>query len=148
MPTAQHHLKKVQEDLATAKLLMDAGQQHRCWCATTLFYVALHIVEAMLDLDSTSAASHFTSHSNRNALLRTTRSYEKVWRNYKELHQISLVARYLDNGYVDFDVYLSEADLKSRVIGHYLAQVGKACDRRVNGRLFQGNWDPKAALGI
>lgn len=147
MPRAEFHLEKVKADLRTAKVLWDSDDEHLGWFATCAFYVAVHTVEAMVFLDPNSDDDHFTSHSNRNYVLRTTNRYSQVWRHYKPLQEISEVARYLVqcNNFAD---YMNRQQVEERVIRHYLLQLGRAADNRVNNQLFARDWNPARDLGL
>ncbi len=148
MPHADAHLAKVQRDLATARVLFNAGDEHLAWCATTLFYVAVHIVEATFFHDASLAKCdrHFSSHSNRSNFLRSTRSYQNVWLNFRPLKEISEVARYMDGGQCDFGAYMTRTDIEKTILKHHLKKVGDSCDKRVNKKLFSGSWDPHSLV--
>ncbi len=64
-------------------------------------------------------------------MLKTTNRYKHIWASYGPLHNLSLVARYLQedpNGAVhsDFSVYMPRAAVESMALSHYLAQIEKS----------------------
>src|SRR5687768_64652 len=61
------------------------------WIATVAFYTAIQAVDALL----TSKNDKVTSHDERNSILMRTHNYEKIWKHYSQLYNLSRTVRYL-----------------------------------------------------
>lgn len=107
--------------------LIRGGPRHSIWITTLAFYKALHVVQVALRLEGDG---HCTNHDERHRVLKTHRKYHEIFKHYKQLHDMSLVARYLQDrghsGYSTFDDYLSPPQVLSTVIHHLLARVEKS----------------------
>ena len=91
------------------------------WVVTIAFYEALHSIEAAMACDPTIQRS--ISHKERNSLIRQDSGYKSVWRSYKSLYDTSCIARYMDDGEINFSTYMSRAEIENTVIGEWLHHV-------------------------
>ena len=98
------------------------------WTATTVFYAAVHIVEAIL------FPHHSADHVTREAVLKDKR-YEKMWEHFRPLKNASEVARYLEDKSgktVLFKNYLSSDQVRETLIMHRLNQIVKSASKLIN----------------
>lgn len=96
------------------------------WVATTAFYKALHIVEAVFSNDR--SIGNTADHGSRERKLKSVRKYENIVRNYMPLSRASIVARYLSSHPI-FDEYLCPQDVVSQLLLHHLHQVESSAQR-------------------
>lgn len=107
--------------LAMEHLLVDPAKFAE-WIATTAFYKAVQVVEAML----TKAGRSRQDHRSRHDLLK--RLYPEIWKHYRILWTASCVARYLhdnDNAtpYTRFSDYMTPGEIESRLLKKRLRSV-------------------------
>jgi hypothetical protein len=131
MPSKDAHLAAVAANQGTIEFLLADAERHLPWIATVAFYKALHIVEALFAADPRSPVEHTDNHKVRGKILKTTSRYQKIWSMYRELHQASLIARYLhesdDKPTVDvFSKYMPRAKVEGLLLGHFLIQIEKS----------------------
>ena len=122
MASEQAHISIASHNVETASFLNQNEKWHD-WTATTTFYAALHVVDAVLAADG--PAGHGQSHDERAAILKTTKRYEQIWRHYRPLFAASLVARYLQarSGgptYGSFSDYLTPTQVRDMLMKHHL----------------------------
>ncbi len=128
MPSKATHISAAQENQVTLDYLCERIDDHLPWVTTVAFYRAVHIVEAVLADD---ADGHSDSHKARNDVLKSQRKYQHIWRNFRPLYNVSCVARYLgkDPNYKGFSDYMPTAEVKSKVLNHYLSQIEQSAKR-------------------
>jgi hypothetical protein len=131
MPSKDAHLAAARENQRAIDYLSERLDQFPGWTATIAFYKALHVVEALFAVDGAAGSGHTDKHEIRNRVLKTTTRYQQIWKNYRELFQTSLIARYLranENGpeYEIFSRYMPPEAVKKLVLGHWLLQVQKS----------------------
>ncbi len=134
MPTPDAH----RQAIADNQQLIDAMSQNLTpqnapWVTVLAFYKALHLVELLFHLDNRSPCRRgASSHETRGELLQNTKHYQAVHNNYATLKRASEVARYLEvagHAYDSFAEYMSEEQVRSRILGHYLPQLEAAVGR-------------------
>lgn len=86
------------------------------WLITVTFYTALHAVDALLAADN---VPRLTNHQARNAVLRETNAYEKIWRNYRPLYDLSQSVRYLAAP----DQWVPVHEMEGQILGRYLYPI-------------------------
>lgn len=130
MPTAQAHLQHA----ARSKRLLDILQGHQAlpeWVVVGAFIRALHLIEALFDIES-KGAINCTSHEARRARLLSDKKYANIYKHYRPLHKWSEIARYLaETGRGNLPV-LNEKNFEpvwDLVVLHRLAQVLKTVRR-------------------
>lgn len=127
MAKAEDHLDLANRTLESLGCLIRGGSRHSIWVTTLAFYRALHVVQVALRLEGDG---HCTNHDERHRVLKTHRKYNEIFKHYKQLHDMSLVARYLqdrgNSGYSTFDDYLPPAQVLATVVHHLLARVEKS----------------------
>lgn len=91
MPSRDEHLAQARHNEALVAQLRELpGDPYRDWCATALFYSAVHRVEAYL----ATRGRHSSDHQERNLLVRMERTLSPISRNYRSLLDASRIARY------------------------------------------------------
>ncbi|HEV59161.1 MAG TPA: hypothetical protein ENN87_16960 [Phycisphaerales bacterium] len=102
------------------------------WMVTVAFYAALHAVEAVL---WHKEKKHGQSHDRRESILKHNRTYEKIWRHYRKLKSLSLIARYAndrpDSKAILFSDYLPQVSAVEKVIRQNLAPLWTAVSRHL-----------------
>ncbi len=105
MPDKLEHLKSARRNYDISKLLLD--NKHKCteWVVITLFYSAVHFLEAYLA--SLPTPLHPGNHSERNTLVAHYFS-QNCYRKYALLKDMSVGARYyckdFKQGYIDSSI--------------------------------------------
>ena len=129
MPDKTEHIQLALHDIDVAHHLLEIPE-YRDWVAITIFYSALHIVEAVFFSHATNEKTrHGRSHDCREAILKGTKSYQKIWGHYRELLSASIIARYLEGRggrTVLFNIYMSESKVRERLIKHHFHQLIKS----------------------
>lgn len=93
MATKEKHVEKADRNASFAKSLPLDNQANIDWAVTALFYSGLHYVEAYLEKNGTSAHLHDT-HGKRDRLMVMDSTLKRVQREYTDLKNFSLMARY------------------------------------------------------
>jgi len=98
------------------------------WAATVAFYTALHVVEAVFFRDTRKIhRAHGHNHEEREAILKNVKSYQKIYRHYRQLQSASIIARYLHERHgASFHKYMSADQVLDVLIRHHLRQVIKS----------------------
>jgi len=120
MASERTHIAVANRTQQTIAHLLKDSDCHSPWIATTAFYKALHIVEAVFANDR--SILHTANHDDRAQKLKTIRKYENITKNYLPLFRASMVARYLST-HDSFDSYMPPAEVESKLLKHYLHQV-------------------------
>ena len=128
MPSKTEHLRAAQENVAAFWHLDAAGNAFPQGMATTVFYTAVHVVEAVFD---DREGVHSESHADRNDRLRRERTYRQIWRHFRPLYRESLIARYLadDGPPVVYSDHLSASGVKRTLLRHHLKQIAASAGR-------------------
>ncbi len=87
MPTVQEYLNKAERNERLSNFLASLPDRYTEWEITTLFYSALHYVNAFLELRGLEAPHHF-------ARYKLVASLTNFARQYENLSQKSMNARY------------------------------------------------------
>jgi uncharacterized protein (UPF0332 family) len=94
MPTKSWHLGKKDHNLDTSAFLY-SGMTYADWEVTTLFYAAVHYVDAYLDTIGIHPRSHTSSSGNgRNDMVMTFHDLAPIATEYIQLYKLSRAARY------------------------------------------------------
>lgn len=102
MPTKEQHIKKADRNAQFAIDLTLSSKASIDWALISLFYGAMHYVEAYLDVTyAGSRVQHLKSHITRDSLVGTDTKLKKIFREYQDLKYFGFNARY---EMVDFDV--------------------------------------------
>ena len=88
MATSQKHINQWKHN---REFLATIPPRFPDWQVTVAFYVALQAIDALLALDGI----HVTSHEGRNGALMRTNRYDKIFRAYHPLYNLSQTVRYL-----------------------------------------------------
>ncbi len=126
MAAEAKHIASANRTQLTISHLLEKRDQNSPWVATTAFYKALHIVEAVFDNDRN--IGHSSDHHCRENSLKRTRKYDHIARHYLPLSRASIVARYLLGDDV-FESYLPPEAVVSKLLHHHLRQIEKAAKR-------------------
>ncbi len=147
MPDDAEHIKLALHNMDVAHHLLEIPD-YRDWVATTIFYSALHIVEAVFFSDrSNERTKHGRGHDGREVILKETTSYRKIWEHYRQLVSASIIARYLENHSgrtILFNRYMSESKVREVLIGNHFWQLIKSASRFVSsqsGSLLKQRFD-------
>ena len=116
MGNSQKHIQQWQHN---RKLVSLIPTTHPDWMVTVTFYVALHIVDALLEFDGVEGVN---SHETRNKVLIRTNRYQKIWDHYQPLHDLCRRIRYLaqPNQWITLD------DIPTQVFGEFLYPIEKS----------------------
>lgn len=120
MATESDHLACANRTHKTIVHLLDNAADNSPWIATTAFYKAIHIVEAVFSNDRT--VQHTSNHGDREQALKRQRRYQNICDNFLPLYRASLNARYLLSC-TCFDTYLTPEDVIAILLKHHLHQV-------------------------
>ncbi|MHB8574674.1 MAG: hypothetical protein ACYDCQ_05020 [Dehalococcoidia bacterium] len=88
MPSEPAHVASYQSNAALSAKLEAGGDLD--WAITTMFYAALHLVEAYFS----RAGTHSSGHVQRKRLIQNHPTLGAIWAEYSELEQRSKDARY------------------------------------------------------
>lgn len=94
------------------------------WMLTGAFYAAVHAIEALIAFDG---QTNHTSHETRNAVLKSVRRYQQIWRHYRELYNASQTTRYhsAPNEWIPAD------QIKTVWIPNYLYPIEKSVQKLI-----------------
>ncbi|NQT39530.1 MAG: hypothetical protein HQ581_18685 [Planctomycetes bacterium] len=123
MPTEAKHIASANRTQLTIAHLLEKLNQNSPWVATTAFYKAVHIVEAVFDNDKN--IGHSSDHYSRENTLKQTRKYNQIVKHYLPLLRASIFARYLPSSGV-FETYWTPENVVSQLLGHHLRQIEKS----------------------
>ncbi len=137
MPSNAAHMAAARENQRAIDYLSERLDTFPAWVTVVAFYKALHLVEALFALDGTEGG-HTDDHRTRNAVLKSDKRYQHIWKSYRPLYQASLIARYLRENdrapdYEVFSRFMPPEKVKSIVLGHYLRQVEVSVERLSSG---------------
>ena len=90
MPTKDEHLKKASTDEEFVASLDISKPGHLDWAITALFYAGLHYVEAYF----ATRKIHSPDHRTRDSAIQRDVSIKQVYKDYNELKNFSINARY------------------------------------------------------
>lgn len=99
-------------------LLAHIPSSHADWQVTIIFYAALQVIDTLLAYDNISA----TSHDSRNATLKQTNRYDKSWRHYAPLYDLSRKVRYL----ADPAIWIKAEDIDVQVLRRILYPIERS----------------------
>jgi hypothetical protein len=108
------------------------------WAVTVAFYKALHLVEGIFYIDGLQHEKrpfHSKDHKERNQRLKSIKKFGHIWKHYRPLFAVSMIARYLfdpDTGtdQIDLDAYLPGNSVRSTFINHHLRQIEKSFESK------------------
>ena len=120
MATESDHIACANRTQQTIAHLLADPAIHSPWIATTAFYKALHVVEAVLANDP--AIGHSCDHLDREQTLKRERRYAHICRHYLPLARAATNARYLLSCSC-FDDYLTPEQVVSQLLLHHLKQL-------------------------
>lgn len=86
------------------------------WIVTVAFYTALHAVDALL---AAEGVKRVTDHRSRNGVLMDTNRYQKIWKLFSPLYNLSQTVRYLANP-ADWVPY---SCISRDILGRYLYPI-------------------------
>lgn len=90
MPNKDEHIKKAQEDELFVDSLDFQKPGHLDWAITALFYAALHYIEAYF----ATRKFHSADHRTRDSSIQRDVSIRHLYKDYNELKNFSINARY------------------------------------------------------
>ena len=93
MPARDAHIQQAEHNEALFVHLATSSPTYLDWQVTSLFYAALHYVDAQL-ATLPAGGMHPTSHALRNNCVATHTSLKPVYVGYQELQNRSIDARY------------------------------------------------------
>jgi hypothetical protein len=99
--TAREHLAKAQWNEQLSSALKQLPEQYLEWQIITVFYAAVHLVQAYLR-DKTKMYPQ--THEERDRLISSLETLRAIYPNYQELKHLSVTARYACLPTNDFDV--------------------------------------------
>jgi hypothetical protein len=94
------HIQQAKHNEALAQYL--EGTPYPDWRATSLFYAALHYVQAYFL--SRTPPQHFTRHSDRDTAIESDSHIGGIWNDYRSLKDWSQKARYDGKKPADSDI--------------------------------------------
>ncbi|MGI9012887.1 MAG: hypothetical protein ACR2GY_01395 [Phycisphaerales bacterium] len=95
------------------------GPEYPDWAVSTVFYAALHAIDALLTSDRVEG---IVSHETRNRALMKTNRYAKLWDLYQPLHDLSRTIRYL----ADPQLWVAWDAIDKEVVRRYLYPIEKS----------------------
>ncbi len=127
MPNDSEHIKAALHNLDVLKYLLEKPEF--CdWSVVLAFYVALHVVDAVIYRNPAAhRLRHGGNHQDRANILKQTKCYEKIARNYIELYRTSKTVRYLE-GSITIG-FLSNETIRTKFIKGHLTQIIKSCEQ-------------------
>lgn len=137
MPRDSEHIDLATHNIETSFYLFSGGSKYCDWTATTAFYAALHIIDAILFKHHNK--KHGQTHGVREAILKA-KSYQHIYKHYRELSSASKIARYLTDGSghsVVFEDYMSQSTVKDILIKHHLQQIIKSAKNFLDDASFK-----------
>lgn len=124
MPDELTHIYQANRNHGALEYLMNGADCYSEWVTTVAFYKAVHVVEAML-----FHQYGINSHDHRKRLGTLQSRNKELYKQFRPLHQASMVARYLcsANGhhtqYAKFGDYLSAESVVQEMVHRRLARV-------------------------
>src|SRR5262245_38867200 len=94
------------------------------WMLTGAFYAAVHAIEALIAFDG---QRNHTSHETRNAVLKSVKRYESIWKHYRELYNASQTTRYHSTP----SEWIPAEQIKTVWIPHYLYPIEKSVQKLI-----------------
>lgn len=89
--TEPQHRGKAAHNLALSTDLTAHGDEYRDWQVISIFYSAVHWVQAYL---RAKTSSYPQTHQERDQLINSLPDLKPIYRNYEELKHLSVTARY------------------------------------------------------
>lgn len=122
MPDKKAHLERAAANQTTIDYLVNEISDHSPWVATVAFYKSLHLVEAVFATEN----NHCPDHTVRTARMKPHQKLQHVYDFYRQLSEISEVARYMKGNKTDFQAYMPESRVRSEILGHFLRRLESA----------------------
>lgn len=129
MAKEQDHIACANRTHSTIGHLLQDRATNSPWIATTAFYKAVHIVEAVFFNDA--AIRHTSDHDRREDALKGARKYEHIYKNYAVLKRASTNARYLSECRA-FDDYMGPERVVEILLKHRLHQLEVSAKRHLS----------------
>ena len=121
MPSMDQHWRQAQRNRMVAGVLMANGCYD--WAAVVLFYLAVHLTEAML----AQKDIHLSNHGDREFYIsREAMFADDYMENYQTLKQASIDVRYLCRGKNSRDVNERLQPALDALSAHVSRQLGRA----------------------
>lgn len=131
MPSQSSHLATAIDNRELALFLLQ-DERSLAWSVTLACYSGLHLIEAAF----AHSNEHCDDHRQRNVRLKTERSLQSLWRNYRPLYDASLRARYLttDEGSAEQQIQRSVGadNIGKILISHHLRQLEKSVAKKID----------------
>jgi len=86
----REHFRTAERNLQVLQVLQDDGRFPE-WIVVTAFYRAVHLVEGVFALES--GPRHSASPEERNQPPRTEKRYANIWKHFRPLMSLSVLAR-------------------------------------------------------
>lgn len=126
MPDASEHIKAACHNIEAINYLLDEPI-FSDWVAVVLFYASLHIVDAILFVDSKTAKNHGETHNIRKDILKGTTRYRNIYKHYAPIDRASHIARYCENRDTGkttmFFIYMPPEKMRDELIKHRFQQI-------------------------
>ena len=116
--TAPQHLAKAQRNEQLSSELKQLPEQYPEWQIITVFYAAVHLVQAYLR-DKTKLYPQ--THEERDRLISSEKALNPIYANYQELKRLSVTARYACLPTNEFDV--KEARRQLAIIRRHIEKL-------------------------
>lgn len=116
--TAQQHLDKAARNERLSSELKQLPDGYTEWQVITVFYAAVHLVQAYLRAKTTEYPQ---THAERDQLIVTMKVLNPIYKPYQELKHMAVTARYACLPTNDFDV--KEARKQLAEIRAYLGKI-------------------------
>ena len=94
MPSHNKHVQQILQNRRVLAHLDVTCSDHRDWCATVAFYIALHQIDRYLAAKGVKEELA-DSHKKRNWWIQTTGDLKHAWPPYRSLYDASIDTRYL-----------------------------------------------------
>ncbi len=120
MATESDHIACANRTQQTIAHLLSDPSTHSPWIATTAFYKAPNIVEAVFANEE--SIGHSCDHLDREQTLKRERKYANICRHYLPLARAATSAPYLLSCSC-FDEYLTPDKVVSQLLKHHLVQL-------------------------
>jgi len=122
MPAWTDHLALASRCRSAQEVLHQNGP-HSEWIVAIAFYEALHLVEAVAASDPGFQHDRAVTHMERRELIYQHDRFKAIRLAYKELHRASLIARYMEGGYLATDRFFAAPNLHQLVVVGWLGAV-------------------------
>lgn len=132
MPIESVHLRMASRTRqARDRLINDPKDQHHEWIATTAFYEAVHLVEALFAQNN----QHSHKHSQRNDDLED--QYPEIFVTFFKLYNESIIARYLQlhRPHALYSSHRMPQGVQKIVVGEWLETVKKLIDEKLSEKV-------------